>query len=173
MRLKRDMLLTHGGEIEDHDFASLILESLPIEYRTIVSTLSNGEFLTVPEVEKALEREEAILKANRTESRPARDMALVSTASRKLSGGRASARGSGGKTKARCFRCGKPGHFKRVCRVPEERLPGAPQAAESTALVAGASAGSDYSLRLSRISERRILGLSVSGSSRHLSWNKD
>jgi hypothetical protein len=99
---------------------SLILESLAIEYRTILSILSNGTYLTVPELEKELEREEAILKANRTESRPAGDMALVSTASRKPSGGRAGGRGSGGKTKARCFRRSKPGHFKRGCRIPEK-----------------------------------------------------
>ena len=54
-----------GRNKSDEDYSVLILQSLPIEYRTLVSTLSRMKDLKLHDVEREVEEEERILKGNK------------------------------------------------------------------------------------------------------------
>ena len=62
LRIAKEELVISGGKISDEDYGVLILQSLPVEYRTLVSTLSRMKELKVHDVEREVEEEERLLK---------------------------------------------------------------------------------------------------------------
>ena len=111
MRKKRDEYVSAGGKMDDDDYVMLVLQSLPTEYRTIVSTVSRQTNISIYEVEKAIEQEELILKRFDKQVVVEKDLVLnVRT--------KPNWKNSNSKPKEtrRCFKCDKVGHLKQDCR---------------------------------------------------------
>jgi transposase InsO family protein len=183
LRHKRDKFTAGGGTMADQEFIVLILQSLPNEYRVIRSILNSQiSILTVALTERNLEREEADLKGRQTlEDKPSETMALAANFKRRnfkntnrsfsSSGGSG---GSGGKSKppkGKCFRCQKPGHYKRDCRVPEDRLPKRDESATLATSEGAVGREIDFAFAAAAALTSNVW-IVDSGSSRHLSPDK-
>jgi hypothetical protein len=177
LRHKRDTFLAGGGKMMDQKFVVLILQSLPDKYRVIRSILNSQlNTLTLALMERNLEREEANLKGSRTlEDKPGDAVALVALSKRRNFknthrnfGGSGGSGGSGGKSmpRGKCFQCQKPGHYKRDCRVPEDRLPKRGESATLATSESGREIDFAFAAAAALSSNVWIID---SGSSRHLS----
>ena len=110
MRKKWNEYTSAGGKMDEADYIMLILQSLPPEFRTVVSTLSRLQDLTVYEVEKALEQEELILRGYDKTKNVEKDISLMA---RSRGGHQVQTRHT--QETRRCFKCDKVGHLKIDC----------------------------------------------------------
>jgi len=133
VRVKREELATMGVKIDDHDYRSTIISSLPISLANFASNqlasarLYAANKTIVPDaliqmIAEESDRQRAQRAAwhrppKRENPGEAKDEALAATPGTSVGQDR---RGKPRKPKGVCWNCGEPGHFKHKCPKPQK-----------------------------------------------------
>jgi hypothetical protein len=166
MRAMWDKVINGGGKMDEDEYKTLVLASLPNEYRTVRSILSNRENPTLFNVEQAIEREEEILKAGTGPANGDKQVALAAGQGQRF--GRAvGGKGRSDKPafKGRCYNCDKVGHRARECKSKRSALGGRNER-NSSALAT--PSGGDFSFAAIESLHDEDAWVVDSGSTRHL-----
>ena len=107
MRRKREDYISAGGIMDDDDYKMLLLQSLTPDYRTVISSISRQQDLSLYEVEKAIEQEELILKGFFKGASSSKDLTLFTRVKDNEN--------ARNRENRRCFKCNRIGHLKQDC----------------------------------------------------------